>query len=71
MKEIVLKTFWSLLVFAFTFIPLWIWLGTRSLANPEGFWQEIAIGALGLLFLGGLQLIGLVFFVSLLMLIWK
>lgn len=36
--------------------PLWAYLGARHLLNPGDFWQELALGAIGLFVLGAAQI---------------
>jgi len=60
MKKItnfLIKIGFALLTIGLTFIPTWIYLLTRTLFQPEGFWQELILMGLGLYFLMGIQLI--------------
>lgn len=58
MKKIALQI---LLVVA-GLIPLWIFLIVHAMINPaaNGFWAEVVITGLGIYFLGGLQIVGVV-----------
>lgn len=38
-------------------IPTWIFLGAREIAEPQGFWQELAFGTLGFWVLGSAQFV--------------
>ena len=60
----------SLVAALFCLTPTWIFLGIRRLADPEGFWQELAVGIIGYVVLGGFQVLCLVGFVFALVLIW-
>jgi NADH:ubiquinone oxidoreductase subunit 6 (subunit J) len=54
------------------FIPSWIYFIANVLVQPEGFWQQIALGALGIFFLGSFQLIFIVFYIIILVsVIWS
>lgn len=47
-------------MFLVTFIPVWVYVGARILLQPEGFWQELALGAVGIFALAGLQVMFLI-----------
>ncbi len=61
----------SLLAVLIGLIPAWVFLGVRALAEPEGFWQELALGLVGMFFLGAMQLIFLVGLAIMLAWIWS
>lgn len=46
----------SLIVFLIALTPLWIFIASRSLFQPTGFWQNLILAGVGLYFLGGVQL---------------
>ncbi len=47
----------AILATVFCALPIEIYIGFRYLAQPQGFWQELALGVAGLFFLGSLQII--------------
>lgn len=51
-------------------LPTWFFLGLRSMAAPEGFWQELVFTGLGLWFLGGLQFVFFVIYIALMVSVW-
>ena len=67
MKTFFQKGFIALLGFIVCGIPAWIFLGVRALVAPQGFWQEMVLGTLGVWVLGGLQVVGIVIFLFLLL----
>ena len=64
------QIFWTLIVALIVSIPTDFFLIIRHLATPEGFWQEFALGAAGLLIMGGTQLAFLVIGLILIAVIW-
>ena len=70
MRDFLLKFAVSVGVLLVGFIPLWIYLGVRALANPDGFWQELIFSAVAAYFLIGIQIIALVFIIVALIAIW-
>lgn len=50
--------------------PLWLFLTAKSLADPEGFWQNFVMFGFGLWALGGLQLFLLVVGVFITLFVW-
>ena len=46
------------------FLPAIIWVLAYLLLSPEGFWQKAFVFGLGVWFLGGLQVVGLIFFIG-------
>ena len=53
-----------LLAFVIAFIPTELYLLTRHFLSPHGFWQELVLGVVGLLFFGFIQFILLVIFIG-------
>ena len=51
----VAKGIFTIIILAFTFIPIWIYLGARWLIGPADFWQEFAVFAVSTVVLGGPQ----------------
>lgn len=51
----VAKGIFTIIIFAFAFIPMWIYLGARWLIEPANFWQEFAVFAVATVVLGGPQ----------------
>ncbi len=45
----------SLLATVIALIPLWIFLGIKAIASPEGFWQNLVFVGVGAYFLLGIQ----------------
>ena len=54
-----------LIIWGIGLIPAWLYLLTRWLADPIGFWQELALFLVFVVFLGWLQAIALIFMVAL------
>ena len=52
------------------FVPTWIFLLIRMLMSPEGYWQELALGIVGLWVLGGFQLLALIILLIVLAGVW-
>ena len=71
MKDLRLKILMSLLGVAVAGIPTWLYVGAKSMSNPEGFWQNIVLGGLFLYFGGTLQLILLVALCVWLGIVWS
>jgi hypothetical protein len=70
MGRLCAKLFFSLVSFAVCAIPLWVWLGVHSLVHPVGFWQEIALGIVGMYALGAMQIVLIIVFIFTLTVIW-
>lgn len=51
-----------IIVLALCLIPTWVFIIGRYLLAPEGFWQKFAVYGVGVWFLGGFQVFGLVIF---------
>jgi hypothetical protein len=47
----------TVICWAVLLTPLWVYLGVRRIASPEGFWQELVLGVVGVWFGGFVQLI--------------
>jgi hypothetical protein len=64
----IFKSFLSLLVLAVMLIPLWFFIGARSILSPEGFFQEFFVLGVGVWILGAAQLgflvVGILMFVA-------
>lgn len=71
MLEVFKGVLLSIVAFAACGSPLWVFLGVRSMADPEGFWQELAMGVVGYLVLGTFQLIGLAVLILIMILVWS
>jgi len=61
----------SLIGIIVALIPTLIYLWTRVLISPEGFWQELMLLAISVLFLGGIQLLFIVFLLGWLCFVWE
>ena len=55
--SVVAKTIACLVIWAVALIPFWLYLISRWIANPEGFWQELAIIVISMVVIGWLQVI--------------
>lgn len=62
---------WTLFWTVIALFPTWVYLLFRYVLNPVGFWQKVVTLALGLIFLGTLQIIFLVGLVFCLYIIWS
>jgi len=62
----------QILLLAACLIPTWIFLIVRALLDPgaEGFWAEVVVTGLGLYFLGGVQLVGIVILIAVSVALW-
>lgn len=60
----------SLTVILLALIPTWIYLLAKLILSPQGFWQGMAVFALGVITLGELQIVLLIIMVILLLAIW-
>ena len=60
----------SLVVTFFLLIPTWIYLLAHYFTQPNGFWQELALGVIGLWVLGGIQFFFLMLLVVSCIKIW-
>ena len=45
----------TMFILVMVFIPTWIFIFVRNVANPEGFWQNIVLFGLGFWVLGVFQ----------------
>lgn len=41
-------------------VPTLVWFGLKSVVNPAGFWENLAVVGLGIWFFGGAQLVLLI-----------
>ena len=71
MKRFFLQIFYTLLAIAIGFIPVWVFLGAKSLLNPTGFWQNIVTYGAAIYFLGFVQFVLFLFFLYFMWVIWK
>jgi len=53
----VAKAIFTLIIWAVALIPFWLYLVIRMIADPVGFWQELATVALCAIFIGWIQVI--------------
>lgn len=69
-----MKTTWKIIhttwAFAVMAIPAGVFFLLRGLAEPSGFWQELAVGVIGLFFLGTLQIVLIIFYITFLIGVW-
>ncbi len=68
--NILFKIFGTAIVLLVMSLPLDLYIGVRAFANPEGFWQEFALGAVAVYVLGGFQFIFLLIGVFILFALW-
>ncbi len=69
--NVIIKFLLTVLALMVSSIPLWMYMGGRSLVSPEGFLQEFFVFGIGLWFLGGAQVVLWVFAGIVLLLIWR
>jgi hypothetical protein len=62
LMEYIVMLFIMLIVFLLCLIPTWIFLVLKYMIGPMGFWQKFAVYGLGIYFLGGLQIVGIILF---------
>lgn len=70
MATLFLRVLYTLFALAVCAWPAWIYLGFRHLAAPEGFWQEVILGVIGIWALGSLQVFFLVVAIIWVLSIW-
>lgn len=64
------KALLSVFTLVLALIPLWMFIGFRSLLSPEGFFQEFFVFGMGIYFLGFTQIILLISWLVILTGIW-
>ena len=47
-------------------IPVWLYIGSRILLSPEGFWQELILGVVAAVILGSIQVVCIIVYVLML-----
>ncbi len=57
----VVKTGATIIIWVIALVPFWLYLLTRMLVNPIGFWQELAILAIFAIVIGWLQALLIIF----------
>jgi hypothetical protein len=55
--KVILALIATVFIWVLALIPTWIFLGVKSFANPEGFWQNIVLLGVGVWVLGGIQMV--------------
>ena len=60
----------SILVWVVALIPLWIFLSIKTLANPQGFWQNFVLSGLGIYVLGAIQTVLLITGLAVTVIVW-
>lgn len=68
--KILIKILFSILSLAIASIPTLIVIVLWSILNPVGFWQGLALIGIWAYLLGGIQIILLILFLSVLVVIW-
>lgn len=71
MAKIIIRIGLSLVATVFAPIPVWLFLGMRSMLSPEGFLQNFFVFGLGVWFLGGLQILLAIGWIFALFVIWS
>lgn len=61
----------TLLSIVIALIPLWIFLGIKAIASPEGFWQNTVLLGIGMYFLGSIQFLLLIALLVFLYSVWN
>lgn len=56
----------SLIALVLALIPFWIYLASRHLFAPKGFWQNLVLAGLGLWLGGGIQIVFLITLIAVL-----
>jgi len=69
-SEIGIRLIISIFSFIVALIPFWTFWGVRTLAQPEGFWQNIFVFGLGFYFGGAMQIILLIFWIVFILTVW-
>lgn len=69
-SELFVKIFATVLGAVDLFIPTELYFLIRWVAEPEGFWQELALAGVGLFFLGFIQLVLAFAFIYWLFMVW-
>ena len=57
MKEALIKIVLTVVSLAIALTPCWLYLAAKFLLAPEGFWQNLLLLGVGTYFLGFIQLI--------------
>lgn len=70
-SELAMAILESVLAVVVALIPTWVFLAARAFFAPDGFWQELALGVVGLTFLGVIQLVLVVVLVAFLFVVWN
>lgn len=60
-----------LIVLAIALVPAWFYLAIRTFAEPDGFWQELALGVVAVWVLGSIQFVFLILGVIVAFYIWS
>ena len=55
--NIVVKSLTLAVIWVIALIPAWIYIGSRCLIGPAGFWQELALFSIAAIVIGWLQFI--------------
>ena len=66
----IIKTGVTLISLVVALIPLWIFIGGKSLLSPEGFFQNFFVFGIGIWFLGGIQLLLLIICFVWMFIVW-
>lgn len=64
-SNFVAKIIVTIVIWAFALIPIWIYIGTRLMINPVGFWQEVALLCIFGIVIGWLQVIAVIMAIAL------
>lgn len=69
--SIFIRSTYSMVALAIALIPVWLYVGARSLLSPEGFFQEFFVFGAGVFFLGTFQIVLLFALLFVLFFIWS
>ncbi|MBI4992323.1 MAG: hypothetical protein HZB99_03825 [Candidatus Harrisonbacteria bacterium] len=64
MKETLLKIVVTVFSLAIALTPCWLYLAVKFLLAPEGFWQNLLLLGVGAYFLGFIQLMLIIFWLT-------
>lgn len=60
-----------LVALAIALIPTWFFLTVRTFAEPDGFWQELALGVVAVWVLGSIQFVCVILWIVAVFFIWN
>lgn len=69
--KLIIGSLLTVFIWIAALIPLWIFLGARSLTNPVGFWQNIVLFGLGFWVLGWIQVMFFIVGLAITITVWQ